>query len=633
MTEERQASNSIAMLHSMLNRLKSSERLQGSSHVTSQHSRHSKDTNQMDSVFIPESNKPEWDFAGSNPSECSVKPEEQKDTEKDSEYFTQRTVFQEAYSPTSAMFLKSEPPSNLLHNLTRDAMQDLQPCESNPSWEEVEEEQTSQAESYFSILKTSPPHGSFAHDPPRSSLSNSEPRFVKGTTVQMECEIMKQPCRSENTVTSLEETEPPPLPPKLRNLNNVHVQLQRNFTLKDFRLDLEPINLLEEICSGQEWAKFLPVKDSPPQTDAKDYSQTEDSNHSNDDDIGSQNAVMKLDLSADKEQSEISSNPASITDSQVDSVVQVKRGTSDSPFSALPETPIRNVTGTQSTSNVSESVQFKGGENDLMVVYMYDENDLTNVKDMPLDLSVVKSSGVLDNSALKSRIRLSKKRKHRPPGKTKKGNFIKGFFRQRSASTESSDSPTSSHASVFASSKFYTLPCAESNNSQTHEDSHTAVLGNEKAQVRNAAVLQRISEMPESYDNDNDNAEVSDQLSNKAKLMDLPLDFSVVKSSGVLDNSALKNRIQLSKKRKHRPPGKRKSENAKTKFSTINIIRPRSASESIPSRPSLHPSVFTSSEFNHLPRSYDAKDSQTPVPGNEKQKGKFFIPKLWKKKT
>lgn len=31
------------------------------------------------------------------------------------------------------------------------------------------------------------------------------------------------------------------------------------------------------------------------------------------------------------------------------------------------------------------------------------------------------------------------------------------------------------------------------------------------------------------------------------------------KTSGVLDNSALKNRIHLSKKRKHRPPGKRKN--------------------------------------------------------------------------
>ncbi|MCJ8730301.1 hypothetical protein PDJAM_G00182900, partial [Pangasius djambal] len=226
MTEERQVSSSISMLHSMLNRLKSSERLQSSSHATAQHCRHSKDKNQCDRVFIPESDKPERNFAGSNPSERSVKPKGQNDADIDSEYFMQRTVFQES-SPTSTTFLESRPPFNLLHSLTRDARQDLQPSESNPSWEEVKEEQTSQAESHFSILKKSPPHGPFTHDSTGSSLSNSELRFVKEPTVTMEYEIMKQPCRSENTVTSVEEAEPPPIPPKLRHLNNVHGHLQR----------------------------------------------------------------------------------------------------------------------------------------------------------------------------------------------------------------------------------------------------------------------------------------------------------------------------------------------------------------------------------------------------------------------
>ncbi|XP_026790767.2 uncharacterized protein si:dkey-9i23.6 [Pangasianodon hypophthalmus] len=616
MTEERQASNSsISMLHSMLNRLKSSERIQSSSHATAQHCRHSKDKHQCDRVFIPESDKPEWNFAGSNPSEHSVKPEEQNDADVDSEYFTQRTVFQES-SPTSITFLKSTTPSNLLHSLTRDASQDLQPSESNPSQEEVKEEQTSQAESHFNILKKSPPHGPFTHDPTGSSLANSEPRFVKGTTVPMEYKIMKQPCRSENTVTSVEEAEPPPLPPKLRHLNNVHGQLQRTFTLKDFKLDLEPINLLEEICTGEEWAKFLPVKDSPPQTDAKDYSQTEDSHHSNDD-IGSQNAVIKPGLSADKEQSEIGSSPASITDSQEDRVIQVRQGTSDSPISAFPKTPIRNVTVTQRTSDMPEYERFKAEENDLVVMYLHDENDLTKVKNMPLDLSVVKSSGVLDNSALKSRIQLSKKRKHQPTEKRKKGKTQMDFLHQRSASTESFQSPPSSHTSVFASSKFYILPCSKFKDSQTHEDSQISVLGNEKALVRNAAVLQRISEVPEAYSNDNDIAEVSVLYKNKQlsyKMRDMPLDFSVVKSSGVLDNSALKDRIQLSKKRKHRPPGKRKN-------------------ESFQSDHSSHPSIFTSSAFHNLLRSCDSNDSQTSVPEKQKTKERLLKPKLWKMKS
>lgn len=144
--------------------------------------------------------------------------------------------------------------------------------------------------------------------------------------------------------------------------------------------------MLEEICTGEEWAKFLPVKDSPAQTDAIDYSQTEDS-HDSKDDIRSQNAVIKPDLSADKEHSEIGSSPAGITDSQVDGVIQVRQGTSDSPIFALPKTPIRNVT--QRKSDASKYEQCEGDENDLLVVYVYD-NDQKMDKDMPLDLSVVK---------------------------------------------------------------------------------------------------------------------------------------------------------------------------------------------------------------------------------------------------
>lgn len=144
--------------------------------------------------------------------------------------------------------------------------------------------------------------------------------------------------------------------------------------------------MLEEICTGEEWAKFLPVKDFPPETDATDYSQREDT-HNSKDDIGSQIAELKPDLSADTEQSEIGSSPASITDSQVDRVIQVRQGTSDSPISALPNKPKRNVT--ERKSDAPKYEQFKCDENDLEVVYMHD-NDQKKDKDMPLDLSFVK---------------------------------------------------------------------------------------------------------------------------------------------------------------------------------------------------------------------------------------------------
>lgn len=194
MTEER-PSSSISVLHSMLNRLKSSERPQGSSHVTAQHNRYSKETNQCGSVFIAESDKPEL-----NPSEFSVKLERQNDSDVHSEYFTQRTVFQVSSPPTN-IFLKSRPPSNFLYNLRNDARQDLQPRERNLSWEKMKEEQTSQDESSFRILKNNPPRGLFIHNPTGSSFLNSEPRFFEGANVPADYEIMKQPCWTENTVS------------------------------------------------------------------------------------------------------------------------------------------------------------------------------------------------------------------------------------------------------------------------------------------------------------------------------------------------------------------------------------------------------------------------------------------------
>lgn len=144
--------------------------------------------------------------------------------------------------------------------------------------------------------------------------------------------------------------------------------------------------MLEEICTGQEWAKFLPGKDFPSHTDAIDYSHREDT-HNSKDDIGSQIAKLKPDLSADREQSGIGSSSASITDSQVDRVIQFRQGTSDSPISGLPNKPIRNAT--QMKSDAAEYEQFGFDENDLLVVYTHDNHQKKD-KDTPLDLSVVK---------------------------------------------------------------------------------------------------------------------------------------------------------------------------------------------------------------------------------------------------
>ncbi|XP_046725930.1 uncharacterized protein si:dkey-9i23.6 isoform X1 [Silurus meridionalis] len=261
-----------------------------------------------------------------------------------------------------------------------------------------------------------------------------------------------------------------------------------------------------------------------------------------------------------------------------------------------------------------------------MVVYVHDKTNLTKVKDLPLDLSVVKSSGILNNSALKSRIHLNNKRKHQPSGKRIRGNIKLLFLRKRSApTTASTQSPTSSPAVVsFPSSKFYSLP---ESNSQTQQDFQTSVVANKKPLVTNTASLQMISEVTESYSNDNDFAEKTvlsknDQQSIEAKLMDMHHDFSFVKSSRLLDNSALKDRINLSKKRKHRPPGERKDENTKEKFLIKHVCQP-SASKSHQTRPSSHASVFSFSAFYNIPCSKSKdfqthEDSQTTVLGKEK---------------
>lgn len=56
------------------------------------------------------------------------------------------------------------------------------------------------------------------------------------------------------------------------------------------------------------------------------------------------------------------------------------------------------------------------------------------------------------------------------------------------------------------------------------------------------------------------------------------------------------------------------SENGKLKFYTLNFIRNGKVSDQ--PRPVSHPSAFTFSASNNLPKSYN--DSQTPVPGIDK---------------
>ncbi|KAL7889674.1 hypothetical protein AOLI_G00019320 [Acnodon oligacanthus] len=278
------------------------------------------------------------------------------------------------------------------------------------------------------------------------------------------------------SVTSMGQAEPPvklqhspPSSPREKNSTTVHFKLQRAFTFRDFTLNLEPINLLEEVLTGEEWARFLPAKESPPQAEPKTHLQTESSVQL--DDVQSHSLVIKQELSAKKDESHSDVDEISISDTPLDKFSQ-SRQRQDKPHSAIFAVPKALITNAAIKQRRSELPQYEPSNDDddvydFVEVYMLPKEEPLNMskaKDLPLDVSAVKSLGILDNSALKSRIHLSKKRMHRPPKKRKKEKpedtqFSKfyTFCTPVDLSHHFSDSTTSSSiSSAVASSVFYT---------------------------------------------------------------------------------------------------------------------------------------------------------------------------------
>ncbi|KAI4881226.1 hypothetical protein NFI96_033464 [Prochilodus magdalenae] len=206
------------------------------------------------------------------------------------------------------------------------------------------------------------------------------------------------------------------------NILTQFLQILRAFTLRDFKLNLEPINLLEEVFSGEEWARFLPDKESLSEADINSQPQPEISKQL--DEVLYQNLDTKQDISKNKDQSQ--PDIGQISDIPSDKVIPLRQrqGQSDSIIFAVPKALISNGAVKQRKSEVPQhDLSDEEDVYDFVEVYMLPKEDplhMSKAKDLPLDLSAVKSLGMLDNSALKSRIHLSKKRKHRPPKKRKK---------------------------------------------------------------------------------------------------------------------------------------------------------------------------------------------------------------------
>ncbi|XP_017565673.1 uncharacterized protein si:dkey-9i23.6 isoform X2 [Pygocentrus nattereri] len=276
------------------------------------------------------------------------------------------------------------------------------------------------------------------------------------------------------SVTSMEQAESPvklqpspPIPPK-ENSTTVHVKLQRTFTLQEFTLNLEPINLLEEVLTGEEWARFLPAKKGSPQAESNARLQTESSVPL--DDVQSHSLVVKQELSAKKDESHSDVDEISISDTTLDKVSQ-SRQRQDKPHSAIFAVPKALITNAAVKQRRSEVPQYEPSSDDdvydFVEVYMFPKEEPLNkskAKELPLDVSAVKSLGVLDNSALKSRIHLSKKRMHRPPKKrikekpedTQFSKFYTSCTPVDLSHHFSASTTSSSDKSAIASSVFYT---------------------------------------------------------------------------------------------------------------------------------------------------------------------------------
>ncbi|XP_051993984.1 uncharacterized protein LOC127651960 [Xyrauchen texanus] len=233
----------------------------------------------------------------------------------------------------------------------------------------------------------------------------------------------------EQTLSSM---SPPPLPPKKQK----YVCLERTFTLKDFKLNLEPINLMDEIFQGEEWLKYLPSKTTPPQTDIGNQLTADNVLHPEKDiQLHNTQFTPEKDQSKDRKYNQLDTDQDNLNKTQLDYATKVNRHLHvrqvkpNSNIFAIPKALLTNDVIKQRTSGLDCESNASNVINNGEGVFMISKHDFQllerKLEDVSLDFSTVKSLGLLDNSTLKSRIHLSQKRQHRPPKRNKKGKTEK----------------------------------------------------------------------------------------------------------------------------------------------------------------------------------------------------------------
>ncbi|KAK7161486.1 hypothetical protein R3I94_004239 [Phoxinus phoxinus] len=220
----------------------------------------------------------------------------------------------------------------------------------------------------------------------------------------------------------MEVEVPPPLPPKKWK----YVLLNRTFTLKDFKLNLEPINLMEEIFTGIEWLNYLPSKTSPAEKDTSDQPMTYDVLQTEKD--------TQLNIPLDKSE-DIKNSQDDVSDAQQDNVAEVNSDLhlQEANTFAIPKALLQSNAVKQMASGIDCMSKKPNDIYDCLNVFIIPKKDLSLMKRkswdaLPMDFSAVKSLELLDNSALKSRIRLSNKRGHKPPKKVKEEKSKTKFY-------------------------------------------------------------------------------------------------------------------------------------------------------------------------------------------------------------